>query len=95
MARGRLARVTRPEALLAGRGRSGTVLRLRVPGASAIEVQHRTAQLIERVNAYFGHKKIDDIRLVQGAIAATPTALPTPSPDAESVARMTSRTASV
>ena len=27
-------------------------------------------QVVERVNAYFGHKMIDDIRLVQGAIAA-------------------------
>ena len=27
-------------------------------------------QLVERVNAYFGHRMIDDIRLVQGAIAA-------------------------
>ena len=66
-----LARITRPEALLAGRGarpaRAGKVLRLRVPGASALEVQHMTGQLVERVNAYFGHRMIDDIRLVQGA----------------------------
>src|SRR5882724_2993882 len=66
-----LARVTRPEALLSGRGArsgssgSGKLLRLRVPGASALEVQHRAGQLVERVNRYFGHKMIDDIRLVQ------------------------------
>ena len=67
-----LARITRPEALLASRGaragaRAGKALRLRVPGASALEVQHKTGQLVERVNAYFGHRMIDDIRLVQGA----------------------------
>lgn len=90
-----LARITQPETLVPGRGRSGTVLRLRVPGASALEVQHRTGQLIERVNAYFGHKKIDDIRLVQGAIAASRVPPATPSPDPESVAQMSSRAASV
>ncbi len=90
-----LARITRPEALLAGRGRTGTVLRLRVPGASALEVQHRTTQLIERVNAFFGHKKIDDIRLVQGAISAMPPPPSIPAPDAASVARMADRAAAV
>ena len=76
-----LARITRPEALLSGRGArasvkvagvkgagangAGKALRLRVPGAAALEIQHKTGQLIERVNAYFGHKMIDDIRLVQ------------------------------
>ena len=34
-----LARMTRPEALVAGRGRAGKLLRLRVPGAAALEIQ--------------------------------------------------------
>ena len=65
-----LARITRPEALLSGRGAragangAGKALRLRVAGAAALEVQHKSGQLVERVNAYFGHKMIDDIRLV-------------------------------
>ena len=41
-----------------------------VSGAAALEVQHQTGQIVERVNAYFGHRMIDDIRLVQGVIAA-------------------------
>ena len=78
-----LARVCRPEALTSGRGaRSGSgageLLRLRVSGAAALEIQHKAGQVVERVNAYFGHKMIDDIRLVQGAIAAPPSA-PAPS----------------
>ncbi|WP_296325199.1 DciA family protein [Reyranella sp.] len=66
-----LARTTRPDALLAGRGaRAGKALRLKVAGAAALEVQHRSGQIVERVNAYFGHKVIDDVRIVQGVIPA-------------------------
>lgn len=90
-----LARITRPEALIASRGRSGKLLRLRVPGAAALEVQHMAGQVVERVNAYFGHKMIDDIRLVQGAIAAPAAAPQRPAPDARRVAEMTERTAVV
>ena len=91
-----LARITRPEALLAGRGaRAGKALRLRVPGASALEIQHKTGQLVERVNAYFGHKMIDDIRLVQGPIAARPAPKVPPAPDPETVTRVAERAASV
>jgi protein-disulfide isomerase len=101
-----LARLTRPEALLSGRGArsgargagangAGKALRLRVAGASALEVQHRSAQLVERVNAYFGHRMIDDIRLVQGVIAARPAPKPTPVPDPAIVTRVAERAASV
>jgi hypothetical protein len=98
-----LARVTRPEALLSSRGArsgaggsgAGKLLRLRVPGVAALEIQHKTQQLVERVNAYFGHRMIDDIRLVQGAIASQPAAPPTPAPDARSVAEMAERAAAV
>jgi hypothetical protein len=91
-----LARITRPEALLSGRGaRTGKALRLRVAGASALEVQHRSGQLVERVNAYFGHKMIDDIRLVQGAIAAPATRSPPPALDPKTVTQVAERAASV
>jgi hypothetical protein len=96
-----LARLTRPEALLSGRGArvgahgAGKALRLRVVGAAALEVQHKSGQLVERVNAYFGHKMIDDIRLVQGVIAARSAPKPTPLPDPAIVARVAERAASV
>src|SRR5262249_39073953 len=90
-----LARISRPEALLAARGRSGKALRLRVPGAAALEVQHRSAQLVERVNAYFGHRLIDDIRLVQGALAPSVAPAGPPAPDAAAVQRMEARAAAV
>jgi hypothetical protein len=90
-----LARVTRPEALLAARGRSGKALRLRVQSAAALEIQHQIPQIVERVNAYFGHRMIDDIRLVQGVIDASPAppAVATPAPDI--VRQAAERTASV
>src|SRR5690348_9446122 len=58
-----LARTTRPEALIAGRGgKAGArILRLRVSGAAALEVQHMNSQLIERVNSYAGYQMIEDI----------------------------------
>lgn len=78
-----IARLTQPEALLPGRGgRSGKALRLKVAGAAALEIQHRSAQVVERVNAYFGHRFIEDIRIVQGGIAlrSAPSVLPQPDP---------------
>src|SRR5258706_12353018 len=42
-----LARLTQPDALLAGRGgRSGKALRLKGAGASGLEIQHRGAPIV-------------------------------------------------
>lgn len=91
-----LARVTRPDAVLAGRGaRAGKALRLRVSGAAALEVQHRSGQIVERVNAYFGHRMIDDLRLVQGTIVAAPPARKVARPDPATEMAIAGRTASV
>src|SRR4051812_40056511 len=76
-----LARVTQPEALLVAR-QSGRALKLKVESAMALEIQHRSAQVVERVNAYFGHRFVEEIRLVQGAIAHRPAPPPLPQPDA-------------
>ena len=92
-----LARTTQPEALLAGRGgrTGGKALRLRVAGAAALEVQHMREQLIDRVNAYFGHRAVDDIRLVQGAIAQRPLPRVAAKPDAATAAAVEARVAGV
>ena len=89
-----LARLTQPEALLAGRG-PGKVLRLKVESAMALEIQHRGAQIVERVNAYLGHRMVDDIRLVQGALAPRPTAPVLPQPDPQTMQQIESRAAEV
>jgi protein-disulfide isomerase len=92
-----LARCTEPDALTAGRGgKAGAkLLRLKVAGAMALEVQHMSGQIVERVNAYFGHRQIDDIRLVQGTIARKVAAPPIPKPAPEVLARMDAKVSAV
>lgn len=92
-----LARCTEPEALIAGRGgKAGAkLLRLKVAGAAALEVQHMSGQIVERVNAYFGHRQIDDIRLMQGAIARKAGPRPIVKPAPEVVQRMDGKVADV
>jgi protein-disulfide isomerase len=92
-----LARCTEPEALIAGRGgKAGAkMLRLKVAGAAALEVQHMSGQIVERVNAYFGHRQIDDIRLMQGAIARKAGPKPIVKPAPELVSRMAAKAADV
>jgi protein-disulfide isomerase len=92
-----LARCTEPEALIAGRGgkAGGKMLRLKVAGAAALEVQHMSGQIVERVNAYFGHRQIDDIRLMQGAIARPAGPKPIVKPAPEVVKRMDGKVADV
>jgi hypothetical protein len=46
---------------------SGT-LRLRVDGPLALELQHLAPQLIERINAHFGHRVVGRLQIVQGPL---------------------------
>jgi protein-disulfide isomerase len=89
-----LSRITQPQALLAAR-QSGRTLRLKVESALALEIQHRSAQIVERVNAYFGHRFIEEIRLVQGAVARRTAPPPLKQPDAETLRRLEARAADV
>jgi len=89
-----IARVTQPEALLAGRG-TAKLLRLKVEGAAALEIQHRGSQIVERVNAYLGYRLIDDIRLVQAPLAHKPPPRTLPKPDAQTMQKLESRAAQV
>lgn len=49
-------------------GRPGATLVLQVDPAIALDIQYQSAQLIERVNAYFGYRAVANLRLVQEAI---------------------------
>lgn len=66
------AAATWPSAL----GRGGVLRLLAVP-AQALEVQHRTPLLIERINLYFGRRVVERIALVQGPLPL-PAAAPRP-----------------
>lgn len=55
-------------------------LRLRVAPGAALDLQHRTPLLIERVNLFFGHPVVTRIALVQGPLPLAAT-LPAPAPN--------------
>lgn len=46
-------------------GRPGATLVLQVDPAVALDIQYQSAQLIERINAYFGYRAVASLRLVQ------------------------------
>ena len=69
----------RVEAPARGHKSEGATLVLRVEGPRAIEVQHRSAQILERVNAYFGYRAVTEMRFVQAPIRrAKPRPAPKP-----------------
>jgi len=76
-----LAASTQPERLKWPRGgegwaeeedgatRRGATLHLRVDPARALEVEYRARQIVDRINAYFGYRAVETIRLVQAPLA--------------------------
>lgn len=58
----------------------GATLVLRIEGPRAIEVQHRAAQILERINAYFGYRAVTDMRFLQAPIARVARPKSTPKP---------------
>lgn len=50
------------------KGRPGATLILRVDNARAIEVQYKGAQIIDRINAYFGYRAVDEMRILQAPV---------------------------
>jgi hypothetical protein len=61
----------------------GTLL-LRVEGPAAVEIQHLSGVILERVNQFFGWQAVEGVRLRQAPLArrAAPRALPAPDPAA-------------
>lgn len=53
---------------LNSQARAGATLVLRVDQARALDVQYKSRQIIERINAYFGYAAIAEIRMIQGPI---------------------------
>jgi hypothetical protein len=48
----------------------GATLVLRVDPSRALDVEYKTAQIIERINAYFGYRAIAELRILQAPVAA-------------------------
>lgn len=65
-----LAKLSAPERIVYPRGkRSGGTLYLRIEtGSIAVELQHLEPVLLERINAYFGYKAVERVRLTQAPL---------------------------
>ncbi len=64
-----LAHMTRPDHYQPGKGAANNgILTIRVAGAFALDIQHLQPQIIERVNAHFGYRAIDRLKIVQGPL---------------------------
>ena len=50
-------------------GAEGATLILRAEGPRVLELQHRTQQIIDKVNAYFGFRAVTEVRLLQAPLA--------------------------
>lgn len=68
-----LAATATPERIRFPRGRrEAGELTVRVSaGAFALTLQHETPRVLERVNAYFGYRAVERLKVVQGAIPKT------------------------
>lgn len=69
-----LARLTSPERLSRPqRGQhkntsGGSTLTVRVAGAAALEMQHLTPQIIDKINGFYGRPVVSRLKLVQGPL---------------------------
>jgi len=56
----------------------GAILVLKVDGPRAIELQHRSEQILERVNMYFGYRAIAQLRFLQAPLPKAKAQAPAP-----------------
>lgn len=61
---------------------------LRVEGPIAIEIQHLSPVILERVNRFFGWRAVGRLTLRQAPLARRPAPTPPPPPDPEVAARI-------
>jgi hypothetical protein len=75
------------EAAAAPRGwrDGGAILVLRVDGPRAIEVQHRSSKILERVNTHFGYRAITEMRILQAPVARSEPTSPVPTGAKDSI----------
>ena len=69
----------------------GATLVLRVEGPAAIEIQHLSGVIVERVNRFFGWHAVKRIAIRQAPLARRSTPRATPGPDAAAVAAASAR----
>lgn len=70
----------------AARRKLGGTLVIRVADGRAVELQHDSARIIDKVNTYYGYEAITGVSIVHGPLPEGeegPTHRPTPSPEQE------------
>lgn len=63
-----LAKISIPERYRRGRGNGPSTLQIRVKSGRALEVQHASKQIMERINSYYGFSAVDRLQLIQGPV---------------------------
>ena len=71
----------------AERARAGTLM-LRVEGPAALEIQHLSDVILERVNQFFGWQAVGSVRLRQAPLSRRAVAKPLRAPDTAATARI-------
>lgn len=61
-----------------GEDPAGGVLTVKAEGAIALEIQHLSPQIIDRLNSYYGHAAISRLNIIQGPVTITPSPLNPP-----------------
>jgi hypothetical protein len=65
----------------------GTLL-LRVEGPAAVEIQHLSGVILERVNQFFGWQAVGSVRLRQAPLSRRAEPRPRPAPDSAAMTRI-------
>ena len=68
------------------RGADGAVLLVRVEGAMALEVQHMSPLILERLNQHYGAGSIAKLSIIQGPLPLAPPQKKNRAPDAAELA---------
>ncbi len=69
------------ETLADGRdARPGGTLILRVDPSRALEVEYKAAEIMDRINRYFGYRAIETLKIIQAPLKKSATAITSPAP---------------
>ncbi|MDH3236028.1 MAG: DciA family protein [Alphaproteobacteria bacterium] len=92
-----LAACSCPERLSQPRDGGPGVLKIRVDGPLAIELQHLEPVVIERINGYFGYRAVERLSMVRGPLPPRRDDVPAapPAADAAALQKAADRTAGI
>jgi len=89
-----LARICEPERIKWSRNsaeKQGGTLILRAAPGRALDVQHETARIAERINSFYGYRAIATVKIVQAPLKAMPVVQARPELDRSRAEALESR----